>query len=519
MRSPFCRPAPVPHLPHHSSDTPRLLSTASITPRSRPFRHTWRADNPWDLAPLVTEPGTADERRAHWLRRPALSACPSVTAAPAIADENVPLNSGECKFNTNNIEETPWSLQRLLTNQLWEYGQGEGVRVGVIDTGIDVGNKQLTRTRSASGGRVSRQGQADPGRGRPRHQGRRHHRRPPDLGLGLLRARARGDHHPVPADRSEEKAGTAESLAKAINNAVAETSTSSISRRAPTPSRAICPPLRHADPERRARTNILDRRLGRQRRRRRQAKKTCTPPRSSEYDNVLAVAASDRNNERAPFSQSGNFVEHRRAGRRHGLHGPRRRQLRRPGHQLRRTLCRRSRGPPQGRSTRTGSPRSSSGTSSRPPNASARAATTTSAGASSTRWQPSTTTTSRPPSPSRTSPPTRPHGSNIQPAAVTIGETTEERRARISIYIVGGGLLAVGVVVGSAIALRDWRRKTGFTEHGEASSWRGEYNVDLDALDQVVKELNAVLSDMGTRTSTAEHSTYLAEGHPGEEFR
>ncbi len=56
----------------------------------------------------------------------------------------------------------------------------------------------------------------------------------------------------------------------------------------------------------------------------------------------------------------------------------------------------------------------------------------------------------------------------VQAVAVPIGETTEDRRARISIYILGGGLLAVGVVVGSAIALRDWRRKTGFSRNGEA---------------------------------------------------
>lgn len=59
-------------------------------------------------------------------------------------------------------------------------------------------------------------------------------------------------------------------------------------------------------------------------------------------------------------------------------------------------------------------------------------------------------------------------GSNIHPAALTIGESPEERRARIAIYIVGGGLLAVAAVVGSSVAIRDWRRKTGLTTHGEA---------------------------------------------------
>ncbi|MFG2864642.1 hypothetical protein [Streptomyces sioyaensis] len=46
-----------------------------------------------------------------------------------------------------------------------------------------------------------------------------------------------------------------------------------------------------------------------------------------------------------------------------------------------------------------------------------------------------------------------------------------------------------------------------------------EYGVDLDALDQVVKELNEVLKDMGNSKSTAKHSTYLAKGTLGHKFK
>ncbi|UQA92770.1 hypothetical protein [Streptomyces halobius] len=45
-----------------------------------------------------------------------------------------------------------------------------------------------------------------------------------------------------------------------------------------------------------------------------------------------------------------------------------------------------------------------------------------------------------------------------------------------------------------------------------------EYGVDLDALDQVVKELNEVLKQMGDETSTAESSTYLPQGSLGDGF-
>lgn len=47
---------------------------------------------------------------------------------------------------------------------------------------------------------------------------------------------------------------------------------------------------------------------------------------------------------------------------------------------------------------------------------------------------------------------------------------------------------------------------------------KGQYGVDLDALDQVIKELNEVLKDMGGPKSTAKHSTFLAPGTLGKDF-
>lgn len=45
-----------------------------------------------------------------------------------------------------------------------------------------------------------------------------------------------------------------------------------------------------------------------------------------------------------------------------------------------------------------------------------------------------------------------------------------------------------------------------------------EYRVDLDALDQVVKELNGVLKDMGGRKDNAKNRTYLPAGALGKNF-
>ncbi|MFF4951734.1 hypothetical protein ACWC2K_08070 [Streptomyces chattanoogensis] len=45
-----------------------------------------------------------------------------------------------------------------------------------------------------------------------------------------------------------------------------------------------------------------------------------------------------------------------------------------------------------------------------------------------------------------------------------------------------------------------------------------EYRVDLDALDQVVRELNEILRDMGGPRQKAENNTYLAPGDLGSGF-
>ncbi|MFG2192547.1 hypothetical protein [Streptomyces sp. NPDC048639] len=45
-----------------------------------------------------------------------------------------------------------------------------------------------------------------------------------------------------------------------------------------------------------------------------------------------------------------------------------------------------------------------------------------------------------------------------------------------------------------------------------------EYGVDLDALDQVMKELNQVLKDMGGPKDKAKNSTYLPNGALGNNF-
>ncbi|MHA6763173.1 type VII secretion-associated serine protease mycosin [Streptacidiphilus sp. PAMC 29251] len=52
-------------------------------------------------------------------------------------------SNGKCVFPATAITSTPWSLQRVLLPQLWHYATGKGVTVAVIDTGVDDTNPQL----------------------------------------------------------------------------------------------------------------------------------------------------------------------------------------------------------------------------------------------------------------------------------------------------------------------------------------------------------------------------------------
>ncbi|MEU8685696.1 type VII secretion-associated serine protease mycosin [Streptomyces sp. NPDC048611] len=394
----------------------------------------------------------------------------SVTAAPAVADPNVPLNSGECKFGTNNIPETPWSLQRLLTNQMWADTHGEGVRVAVIDTGIDAGNSQIKPSIEGPGKRFV------PG-GKPTVDQVGHGTKVAGIiaaqkqsGSGFYGLAPKAKVIPL-QQTSEEKAGTADSLADAIDYAVKQNvdiiNISQGTDASPDKLRSLKAAIQRAS----LRKILIvasagnDGASGKD--------KKMFPAAFQEFDNVLSVAASDRNNERAPFSQSGDWVD-----------------IAAPGVNMVSTV------PDGGNCV-------DQGTSFAAPYAAGAAALLISKHRHEVpKWTPQqviwhleqTAERVRPKAdrnigwgvvdpvaalndntrPTAEPQPDKPSnaadGSNIQPTAVTIGESAEERRARISIYIVGAGLLAVGAVVGSSIAIRDWRRKNGLTSHGEASN-------------------------------------------------
>ncbi|WP_408056812.1 type VII secretion-associated serine protease mycosin [Streptomyces huasconensis] len=235
------------------------------------------------------------------------------TPMPAAAD---PSSSGQCTFPSKKYEGRPWSLQRVLLDELWRQSTGKGVRVAVIDTGVDTQNPQLRPavdaargrnflpTKDEKGKKIDR-GKADGTTDTVGHGTRvagiiaaR-----PAKGTGFVGLAPEATIIPIRQNDAEGH-GTAETLAQSIDYAVgAGADVINISQdtaNAAEPS----PELKRA----------VDRALGLRRVIVASAgndglggnvKKTYP----ASYEGVLAVAASDRNNERAAFSQSGGFVD------------------------------------------------------------------------------------------------------------------------------------------------------------------------------------------------------------------
>ncbi|WP_405887315.1 type VII secretion-associated serine protease mycosin [Streptomyces longwoodensis] len=232
-------------------------------------------------------------------------------AAPARAADGTP-----CTFPSKPYTGRPWALQRVNLDALWARSTGRNVRVAVIDTGVDVRNPQLTGAVDASKGRNylpptkargertergNASGTTDPVGHGTRVAGIIAAR--PAEGTGFVGLAPGATIIPI-AQNNAEGDGTAASLATAIDYAVgAGAAVINISQDT-ADAVAPDPRLEQAVARALARQVVVVASAGND-----GLGGNAKPTYPASYEGVLAVASSDRNNERAPFSQSGDFVD------------------------------------------------------------------------------------------------------------------------------------------------------------------------------------------------------------------
>ncbi|MFC9862300.1 MULTISPECIES: type VII secretion-associated serine protease mycosin [unclassified Streptomyces] len=213
---------------------------------------------------------------------------------------------GECTFPMKEqFEGRPWPLQRVMLDELWQDTKGKGVRIAVIDTGVDNANPQLKSAVDTSAGRnLLKGGKADGTTDEVGHGTKV---------AGLIAARpAKGtgfvglapEATIIPIRQNDEKnSGKDTTMATAIEHALAKKADviniSQDTTKPLTPDSALGVAVAKAI----SRGVVVVASAGNDGM---DGKRKKTYP--AAFPGVLAVASSDRNNERAEFSQAGDFV-------------------------------------------------------------------------------------------------------------------------------------------------------------------------------------------------------------------
>ncbi|WP_307622748.1 type VII secretion-associated serine protease mycosin [Streptomyces sp. V3I7] len=358
--------------------------------------------------------------------------------------------SSECVFGGGVIKSTPWSLQRLLLDQLHAQATGAGVTVAVIDTGVDDHNAQL---RGALAGGKDYVGSSDGDQDLEGHGTRV---------AGIIAARpvkGTGFQGLAPDAKilsyrytgGEEKQGNSRTMSAAIRSAVAA-GAKIINISSDTTGRQDNLELSNAVAAAVQKGVLIVAAAGNDGA---NGKSANTYPAS--YPGVLAVAASDRNDERAFFSQSGNFVD-----------------IAAPGVGMVSTV------PKGGQCT-------ADGTSFAAPYVTGVAALLKekhpnwTAAQLATRMEETAqrpgrgpnryigwgvvdpvaalTGNATPGTSPKPDPPVSAGSAGVVPMAVTMGESEADRERRVAVYVLGVGLVLALVITGSGFVLRDWRIK------------------------------------------------------------
>ncbi|MFF1414537.1 type VII secretion-associated serine protease mycosin [Streptomyces sp. NPDC058289] len=224
-----------------------------------------------------------------------------------------PLNlagAGECTFPMKKqIEDRPWALQRLLLDELWAQTKGrskdgKSVRVAVIDTGVDRVNPQLSDALDIGAGRdfldAKGDGTADTVGHGTKVAGLIAAR--PKPGTGFVGLAPEATIIPIRQNDGQGN-GNAETLSEAITHAVAKgAQVINISQDTEVPMTQDSKLGQAVKKAVEANVVVIasagnDGLTGKKR-----------PTYPAAFPGVLAVGSSDRNNERAAFSQPGSFV-------------------------------------------------------------------------------------------------------------------------------------------------------------------------------------------------------------------
>ncbi|WP_078626310.1 type VII secretion-associated serine protease mycosin [Streptomyces sp. NRRL S-241] len=219
--------------------------------------------------------------------------------------------AGECTFPMKKqIADRPWALQRLLLDELWAQTKGKAkngaaVRVAVIDTGVDRANPQLSAALDTGAGKDF----VDPKGGDGMTDTVGHGTKVagliaarPQEGTGFVGLAPDATIIPIRQNDGQGK-GNALSLAQAIDHAVGK-GAQVINISQDTDAQLSADSELGKAVQKAIAANIVvvasagnDGTSGEKRR---------TYP--AAFPGVLAVGASDRNNERAVFSQPGDFI-------------------------------------------------------------------------------------------------------------------------------------------------------------------------------------------------------------------
>ncbi|WP_416975692.1 type VII secretion-associated serine protease mycosin [Streptomyces sp. 4F14] len=239
-----------------------------------------------------------------------------LTLAPTASAADRPY-SEQCSFPNGKYPGRPWSLQRVMLDELWSQSKGEGVQVAVIDTGVDTKNPQLKGAVDAKDGRTFKPPGAKDDNGDPLDWGAADGTtdtvghgtkvagiiaaRPAD-GTGFVGLAPEATIIPLKQNDAEGH-GTPDTLADAITYAVGKGADVINISQDTTGAKKPSDRLRQAVESALSQGVVVVASAGNDGTGG-NVKKTYP----ASYHGVLAVASSDRNNERAAFSQSGDFV-------------------------------------------------------------------------------------------------------------------------------------------------------------------------------------------------------------------